>query len=135
MSIDGIDDGSFFRRHRLRITMRVVDSRDEPVPLPVVSAVYGIESITVDESPTDLWRNDQRRRKGARHELNPDGRRISSVVGMYDIPEILLYEGPEAFEYWLFGLLMRFEEHEAREWFRHKGKIVDDPHDPTGKLA
>ena len=29
---------------------------------------------------------------------------------------------------WVFNQIMRLERHEAQEWFRLRGELVDDPH-------
>lgn len=42
------------------------------------------------------------------------------------------YRGTKQFEEWLFGVIMKIERHEAREFFKRDGEIINDPHKHKG---
>lgn len=112
----------------LRIEMKVPNSR---------SALEPVHYSADFSSRGDVFGYDYYDRRDLRKsELNPDGREVSTVAGSWSIPEEVLEVGAEDdFERWLFHILTELEMHEAREWFRKDGKIVDDPHNPTGRLS
>lgn len=107
----------------VRMIMLVPDSR-RPNPVQIEDDEYGLLH------PSDfLDRPIRYGRYGRRMVL----RNIAPVQGVFPVPSTVINEERD-FERWLFRTITGFEDHEIREWFRRDGKLVDDPHNPTGRL-
>lgn len=64
-----------------------------------------------------------------------EGRKIR-VGSKHTIPEYiadLLPDHPDQFGHWLAEMILAVERHEAQEWLRYQGEIVDDPHLTDGR--
>jgi hypothetical protein len=117
----------------LMIQIKVPDSRRQGWKgLGWRASSFVVDLDSRDIADRDVYYDDE----PLKNELNPDGRPVSDVVGRMPIPVMLLQpDAEDDFERWLFCQLTDLEIHEAREWFRKDGAIVDDPHNPTGRLS
>lgn len=70
------------------------------------------------------------RMTGSFENSREPGRRID--FGIDSWPPADAFNDEPAFLQWLLGRLIEHEVHEAREWFRYDGALVDDPHGPLG---
>lgn len=85
--------------------------------------------MSIETRPTDGW--PELRIQFTAIDSRDPSRWILIPTGQ-TIPVDLRYPGPPSwrkdFGRWLRAALTRIEEHEAREWFRRDGVLVDDPH-------